>query len=256
MAVATEERRHLPLAAAGVSIRAATADEAEKFDGYAAIFNSRAAIGNPLTWGFYEEFAPGAFTKTLSESDQRMLIDHNSYYIVSRVSAGTLRLAQDKRGLQVDSDFDLGLSYVSDLKTNLRNGNITGMSFGFAAVKDDWSVIDIETKDGNTVQAELRVVREAALFEVSAVSDPAYTDTEAGLRSIATALAHRGDEAAIERRAKYRPELLDLLRARDREPGKSTRADADTEPAVSTRLTVAHADLRIRELAARYGLPR
>ncbi len=65
------------------------------------------------------------------------------------------------------------------------------MSFGFQVVKDDWQLIDVETTDGDTVQAELRILREVKLFEVSAVTFPAYTDTEASLRNVAAALAHR-----------------------------------------------------------------
>ncbi len=99
----TEERRRLPLSTAGLSIRAGAEGGVERFDGYAAVFNSRTSIGNPLRWGFYEEVADGAFTKTIAEGDARMLIDHDSYFVVSRVSAGTLGLAQDARGLAVDS---------------------------------------------------------------------------------------------------------------------------------------------------------
>ncbi|MCZ0996362.1 hypothetical protein O1L44_29905 [Streptomyces noursei] len=55
---------------------------------------------------------------------------------------------------------------------------------------------------------------------------------------MATALVRRGDRAAIEQRAQYRPELLDLLQTIDREPGESTRGtDEDTEPAAATRLS-------------------
>lgn len=252
----TEERRRLPLSTAGVAIRASD-DDGERFAGYASVFSSRTAIGNPLRWGFYEEVAPGAFTKTLSEGDARMLIDHDSYYVVSRVSAGTLRLAQDAKGLLVDSALDTGLSYVADLKANVRNGNITGMSFGFQVFKEDWELVEVETIDGETVQADLRIIREVKLFEVSAVTFPAYEDTEAGLRAVATALARRGDVAAVERRAAYKPELLDLLQIVDREPAETTRAtDVEAEPAVSTRLRRDAIDLRMRGLAARYGLSR
>lgn len=94
-----EERRHLPVSTADVVIRAIEGDGGgERFRGYAARFDSRTAIGNPLRWGFYEEIAPGAFTKTLSEGDARFLIDHDSYYVVSRVSAGSLELAEDAEG--------------------------------------------------------------------------------------------------------------------------------------------------------------
>ncbi|MFJ8347634.1 HK97 family phage prohead protease [Streptomyces sp. NPDC094153] len=277
----TEERRRLPLSTAGVAIRADEGvDAGERFHGYAAVFNSRTAIGNPLRWGFYEEIAPGAFTKTLQEGDARMLIDHDSYYVVSRVSASSLVLAEDTRGLDVDSALDEGLSYVSDLKANVRNGNITGMSFGFYVLKDQWSTETIDTSEG-PAEVEVRRILEVRLIEVSAVTFPAYEDTEAELASVASALVQRGDQAAIERRAQWHPELRDLLQlvgaersagttapertAVGSEPGESTRetsttetaAAADnTEPAETTRSDHAARVLRMRALAARYGLPK
>lgn len=258
-AVGTQERRRLSLSAASAEIREEGDDEEsreQRFHGYAAVFNSRTAIGNPLRWGFYEQIADGAFTKTLSEGDQRMLIDHDSYYVVSRSSAGTLNLAQDKRGLLVDSALDGELSYVRDLRANLRNGNVTGMSFGFYVVKDDWETEQIETSDGQAAEVEVRTIREVRLIEVSAVTFPAYEDTEANLRAVATALVHRNDPAAVERRAQHRPELRDLLQVIDpREPGESTRADEPEEPAEPTPRHVDRIDLAMRGLAARYRLP-
>ncbi|WP_320784191.1 HK97 family phage prohead protease [Streptomyces sp. CRN 30] len=226
-----EERRHLPLSTAEVVIRAVDGDSAadggERFIGYAAKFNSRTAIGNPLRWGFYEEIAPGAFTKTLQEGDARMLIDHDSYYVVSRVSAGTLQLAEDAHGLPVDSALDPALSYVNDLKANVRNKNITGMSFGFWVVKDDWTLEKVETSDGQTAEVEVRRILEVRLLEVSAVTFPQYEDTEAELASVASALVRRGDQAAIERRARYRPELRDLLQLVGSGPADDSDGDTD-----------------------------
>lgn len=207
--------RDLSLSQASVTVRA---DEAGKprFYGHAAVFNERTAIGNPLTWGFYEQVAPGAFTKTLSESDARFLVDHDSYYIVARASAGTLLLSQDARGLVVDATMDDSLSYVRDLEANLRNGNVSGMSFGFQVTKDDWTEEpargadgnEMVDPDGNAVMAELRTIREVKLIEVSAVTFPAYEQTDAGLRhSLVTALRRRGDADAIARTLRHRPEL-------------------------------------------------
>ncbi|MEU0716833.1 HK97 family phage prohead protease [Streptomyces lavendulocolor] len=244
----TEERRDLTLATAGLQVRA-DGDAAPGFTGHAAVFNSRTAIGNPLTWGFYEEIAPGAFSKTLDEGDARFLVDHDTRMVVSRVSAGSLRLVQDQLGLAVDADLDAELSYVRDLVTNLRNGNITGMSFGFQTVKDDWQTVEIETKDGDTAEAELRVIREVKLYEVSAVTFPAYEDTDAGLRSVGVALAARGDSAAFDRRARYRPELLDFRR----EPGETTRGTDVTQPGETTGGRQAR---QMELLAARYRLAR
>ncbi|WP_084963743.1 HK97 family phage prohead protease [Thermoactinospora rubra] len=257
LTVTTEERRRLALTATGAELRADDAGT-ERFVGLASPFNVRAPIGNPKTWGFFEEFMPGCFTKTLQEGDQRMLIDHDSYYVVSRVSADTLKLAQSARGLEVDSALDDELSYVRDLKANLRNGNITGMSIGFYVVKDTWTMIEVEEEgdDGKVrvYQAELRTVQEVRLIEVSAVTFPAFVDTEAELKSVASALALRADVGAIERRAAYRPELRDLLQVVTREPGESTRADETTEPEHPTRRHLDTVDLAMRGLAARYGL--
>jgi HK97 family phage prohead protease len=246
----TEERRDLTLATAGLQVRAGDSDGAAPgFTGHAAVFNSRTAIGNPLTWGFYEEIAAGAFTKTISEGDARFLVDHDTRMVVSRVSAGSLRLAQDQVGLAVDADLDEELSYVRDLVVNLRNKNITGMSFGFRVVKDDWEPVEIETVDGDKAEAELRIIREVQLYEVSAVTFPAYEDTDAGLRSVGVALAARGDAAAFDRRAQYRPELLTFRH----EPAESTRGTDATQPGETTGGRQA---MRMEALAARYRLAR
>jgi hypothetical protein len=209
----TEERRNLTLADAGLQIRAAGDNEPPAFTGHAAVFNTRTAIGPVPGWGFLEEIAPGAFTKTLKEGDARMLIDHDPSKVVSRVSAGTLSLAEDKAGLATESELDPELSYVRDLTANLRNGNVTGMSFGFQVVKDDWTTeeLDVEGLD-DPAEVEVRTIREVRLIEVSAVTFPAYTATDAGLRfGVMPALARRGDVEAIARRAADRPELQELL---------------------------------------------
>lgn len=207
-AVMDPERRGLPQEVARLVIRVDDQVEGERFAGHAAVFNSRTAIGNPLKWGFYEEIKSGAFSKTLSEGDSRMLVDHNASLVVSRVSAGTLLLFQDKQGLAVDSALDTELSYVRDLKANLRNKNVTGMSFGFMVVKDKWSTEKVATNDGNEVDVEVRVIEEVKLIEVSAVTFPAYEETDAGLRA---ALRCRGDVEAIRARLAFRPELASLL---------------------------------------------
>ncbi len=284
-----EERRGITLAAAGCEIRADDAGT-ERFFGHAAVFDQRTAIGNPLRWGFYEEVAPGAFTKTIAEGDARMLIDHDSYYVVSRVSAGTLDLAADKIGLAVDSALDTELTYVNDLKANLRNKNVTGMSFGFYVVKDEWFTETVETSDGQTAEVEVRRILEVRLIEVSSCTFPAYEQTDAGLRAtVRTALRRRGDADAIRRRTQYLPELAELLdeveskdalaRAAKRqgfelvpivedEPAETTRTDDDvaeistttddpeiTEPAASTRQNEPPIEARMRALAARFHLP-
>jgi uncharacterized protein len=208
---AGEERRDLVLSDAGVSVTPADSGE-RRFTGHAAVFNSRTAIGNPRKGGFYEKVSPGAFNKTLQEADTRKLVDHSSYHVVSRVSAGTLMLSQDVRGLAVNSALDTRLSYVNDLIANLDNGNIRGMSFGFQVVKDEWSEAEERDAAGDPYTVEERDIKEIKLIEVSSVTFPAYEETDAGLRyALVPALRHRGDLDAIARAVHFRPELAPLL---------------------------------------------
>ncbi len=263
----SEERRGLTLAAAAIAVTRADDDSPTRFTGHAAVFDSRTAIGNPLTWGFYEEIAPGAFSRTINGGDARMLIDHDSRLVVARVAAGSLSLSQDKAGLAVDAALDPELSYVSDLIANLRNGNIDGMSFGFYVRKDEWTTEEVETSDGQTADVDVRRITEVELIEVSAVTFPAYKETDAGLRhhSLVPALRHRNSPDAVARLAKYRPELAELLGdVTDRDSGGSTRGGddcitdptpEDSDPAEATRINQPSIEARMRALAARYHLP-
>lgn len=242
------ERRETPITATDFTLRAAATESADPvFSGHAAVFNKRTAIGNPLTWGFYEEVADGAFTKTLKEGDARFLVDHDTSLLVARISAGDLRLSEDDEGLATEADLDQEVSYVRDLTRNVEKRRITGMSFGFRVVKDDWTTEEVETSDGNSAEVEVRTIREVELFEVSAVTFPAYEETDAALRAIRS----RSNPDPLGRRGR----LLERSEDTHREPADATRADTDGEPAASTRLTVARADLDLQALAARFRLP-
>ena len=210
------------------------------FRGYASKFNARAAIGNPQNWGWYEEIASGAFTKTLQESDVRMLVDHDSRMLVARMSAGDLRLSEDTTGLLTDADLDQEVSYVRDLTRNLEKRRATGMSFGFHVIRDEWSNIDVERGAGPVDRAELRVIREVKLLEVSVVTFPAYDQTEAGLRSMTAEVRAARDHASTETPV-------------EPAPSDDTRDLDEDEPAAATRNRV-RVLMRAKSLAARYGL--
>lgn len=146
--------------------------------GYAAIFGEQAEIG----YYFTEVIAAGAFAETLKTADVRAYFDHDRGRVLGRTSAGTLRLREDNRGLAVEIDLP-DTTDGRDVRTLVERGDISGMSFSFDAVKQEWD----ETTDPPT-----RTVREVRLYEVSVVSEPAYTGTSVALRS--------RDEARKERR--------------------------------------------------------
>ena len=118
--------------------------------------------------------APGAFSETLKSSDVRALINHDTGRVIGRSSAGTLRLAEDEMGLSVEIDLP-DTSDGRDLAVQLERGDISGMSFGFRVMHDEWD----ETGD-----MPMRTIHMLELLEVSAVAFPAYADTEIALRSL------------------------------------------------------------------------
>lgn len=244
------ERRTRALADTDARVVRADADQVQRFVGHAAVFNSRTSIGNPLRWGWYEEVDPSAFDKTLAEGDARFLVDHDSRLLVARVSAGDLRLSTDTVGLAVDSDLDTELSYVRDLARNLEKRRITGMSFGFFVIRDEWTTVELEVigDDGKktSAKADLRRITEARLLEVSAVTFPAYEDTDAGLRKMT-------DEV---RAARGRPTPSPASQGDRPAPADATR-DTDTEPApADATRELTRQDERAHALAIRYGLSR
>ena len=255
----TVEERGIDLATARCVVRAAADGGLPQFVGHASVFDTRYAIGNPLTWGFYEEVARGAFAKTIAEGDARFLIDHESSMPVARVSAGTLRLAEDRVGLAVDADLNTRKSYVADLVENLGDGTVTGMSIGFRVIKDEWFTETVETSDGQAAEIEIRRILEVQLLETSSVTFPASETTDAGLRTVdtdhelrqvAAALVRRGNLAALEKRAAYRSELTDF-RHLIPEPVETTR-DVEPEPGAPT--PPVDMERMMRGFAARYGL--
>ncbi len=138
--------------------------------GRAAVFD---ALSEDLG-GFRERVAPGAFAATIAEDDIRALINHSPDYVLGRNRAGTLKLAEDGEGLSVRIT-PPDTSYARDLAASIGRGDMSGMSFGFRTITDEWNM-----EDGETVRT-LKAVR---LFDVSAVTFPAYPQTDVAVRAL------------------------------------------------------------------------
>ena len=171
--------------------------EGKKIVGYAAKFMNRSQdLG-----GFVEQIDPQAFTRTLSEgADVRALIDHNPSLILGRTVSGTLRLATDSTGLLVEIT-PPDTTYARDLMVSLERGDVTQMSFAFVTKKDKW-----EKADGNN----LRTLLDVDLHDVSAVTYPAYLDTEVGLRSLNNFKSMESEQVAKLQQRLNRVKLLKL----------------------------------------------
>lgn len=213
--------------------------------GHAAVFGKRTYIGMK-PWGFWESVRSGAFAKTIAEGDVRFLHNHNPDLILARTAAGTLRLTEDKTGLATDADL-ARTSYGEDLAVSLERGDVTQMSFSFLPVKEEWSVDD-ETGE------ETRELLEVKLFDVSTVTFPAYTETDAALRAVGMNLLMESFELDERSRARLvesirtgvvTPDLAPVIRAAAKalgelaqkfEPASATRAQDDPLAAKSEHI--------------------
>ena len=158
--------------------------------GYAAIIGEVADIGG----SFNEVLARGAFTKTLQTSDVRAYFDHDRGRVLGRSAAGTLRLQEDSKGLAIEIDLP-DTSDGRDTRTLIERGDISGMSFGFVVLRQEWD---------ESGEIPLRTILEVELREVSIVSEPAYDGTTIARRSLDSARKERRQQnfsaAAMRRR--------------------------------------------------------
>jgi uncharacterized protein len=147
-------------------------DDGRKLTGYAIVFNKLSLnLG-----GFQEQIDPAAIDRTLNEAaDVRALVDHDSAKIIGRTRAGTLSLQKDKTGLRFVIEPDTDISYARDIMLAVKRGDVTGMSFGFRTLEDDWDYDRI---------VPLRTVLDMEIREVSVVTFPAYPDTSVAQRSL------------------------------------------------------------------------
>lgn len=148
---------------ASVELRA----RGRRLEGYAAVFNTAANIGE-----FSETIAPGAFAETISEGrDVLALADHDPSRVLARTRSGTLKLAEDGKGLA----FDLSVPATTlgnDVLALAERGDLGGMSFAFSV-----------PKGGERWDGKKRTLSRLTLHEISVVSAwPAYGGTSVQAR--------------------------------------------------------------------------
>lgn len=146
-------------------------DGVPTFYGRPVVYNSPS---KPIYGQFVERMMPGCFDNHLrGNPDIIACIDHEPSKLLGRTSAGTLKLSNDSNGMSIAVQSPK-TTYANDLALSLARGDIRGMSFVFETKTDRWY-----RENGN----QMRDVTEATIHEVSFVVDPAYPETEAGVRS-------------------------------------------------------------------------
>lgn len=124
---------------------------------------------------FQEKILPQAFTDALNQDDEICFyLEHDPSKILATTKNGSLQLSQDDTGLKMQATI-VDTSDGKNAYELIKTGIITNMSFGFLVEDDIWT-------DDNDSDIPLRTVTKLYLSEVSAVKNPAYTDSEINAR--------------------------------------------------------------------------
>jgi len=149
--------------------------------GQPIVFNERTNLG------WYDEIIePGALTDT-DLKDVRFLINHNTDMIPLARSRNnnansTMQMEVTDKGMNIRVDLDTeNNTDARSLYSAVERGDISGMSFMFAVRDDAWD-------DINTEHPTRHVRAIEKVFEVSAVTFPAYDATSISARGLADAL--------------------------------------------------------------------
>jgi HK97 family phage prohead protease len=148
------------------------------FTGHAIVFDVLSDELGGRFYSFREQIARGAARKALDDhQDVVYLYDHEGL-VLARTVAQTLELREDPRGLFCYARA-APTTPAKDLAIAMRAGNVRHMSFAFTVAEDTWE--ETYHEDG-TVEAVRTVTKIDRLFDVSAVGQPAYPQTDAQCR--------------------------------------------------------------------------
>jgi HK97 family phage prohead protease len=170
MTESTVERRFTIV---GVETRAASDGRPARIGGYAAKFN----IVSRNLGGFVEQVDPGFFAKSRGDGWPEVIarFNHSDDMLLGTTAGRTLSLAVDNVGLDYEVEPPPSMQHVVEL---VQRGDVQKSSFAFRTLEDDWTTTD--------AGSPLRTLITGVLVDVAPVVTPAYYDTSAGLRSLAS----------------------------------------------------------------------
>lgn len=172
----TDEKSGIITRAYNFEIRAENNEEhGDYITGRPIVYNSRTNLG------YFDEIIEAGALDKANLKDVRFLINHNTDMIPLARSRNnnknsTMQLEVDKDGMSIRVNLDTeNNTEARNLYSAIKRGDITGMSFMFNINEEEWE--DLKT-DHPT-----RHIREISqVYEVSAVTFPAYEATEISAR--------------------------------------------------------------------------
>ena len=171
--------------------------------------------GRPIVYeewtdlGWYDEMIAAGALDEADLKDVRFLINHNTDMIPLARSRNnnknsTMQLIPDFQGLTIRVDLDVeNNAEAKSLYSAVQRGDITGMSFMFTVDGDRWD--ELESDHPKRIIEKL-----GKIFELSAVTFPAYESTSISARGLSDALENartslenaKAEKRSIERQKK------------------------------------------------------
>lgn len=178
-------------------------NEGEKIlEGRAVVYDQKTDLGP-----FFEVIAAGALDKT-DLRDVPLLVNHNPDGVPLARSRrntpkSTMQLTTDEKGLKIRARLDPANQEAMTVYSAVSRGDLSGMSFAFTVDGEEWT--DLESDHPTR-----SITGIGRVFEVSAVTFPAYSKTAINARGMLDALesaraaleSAKAEEAKIEARKK------------------------------------------------------
>lgn len=181
-------------------VRAEENERGHELTGTPIVFDQRTDLG------WYDEIIDRHALDETDLKDVRFLVNHNTDMIPLARSRNnnensTMQMLVGENGMDIRVDLDTENNAESkSLYSAVERGDISGMSFMFIVDKDSWE--DIDTDHPTRTVLSIRQV-----FEVSAVTFPAYSQTSIQARGLSDALDSAKESLESVRAAKREIEL-------------------------------------------------
>lgn len=192
-------------------------------EGYSAVFDEPTML---YSW-MQETIKRGAFKRVLKENPDVRLLENHVGRAYARTSTGTLTVEEKPRGLFMRAELDSERQDAKDLYRTIDRGDCNQQSFAFTIKRSTLTTCECDTWMCDCIwERDIEEIGE--LFEVSAVTFPAYPTTDVGV-------ARTASEQPVER----------VVQASDQEQHETTatepdasRARSEGDQAVAIRLRV------------------
>ena len=173
------------------------------------VYNSKTDLG------YFDEIIEAGALDKANLKDVRFLVNHNTDMIPLARSRNnnensTMQLEVDKDGMGIRVDLDTeNNSDARNLYSAIGRGDITGMSFMFTIDDEEW-----ENMETDHPTRHIRKIGQ--VFEVSAVTFPAYEATEISARNKEALESAKATLDSVKRSLDSDKEKLELEKAKNR----------------------------------------